>query len=298
MIRPKYLKEGDIIGITCPARKVDRAEIEFAIQTFESWGLKVVLGKTIGKSFHQFGGTDQERLEDFQDMLNNPNIRAIIAARGGYGTVRIIDHLNFNLFMTNPKWIIGFSDITCLHTVLNSNIGVETIHGTMPVTFEKNTSEALQSLKDILFGENLTYHFSSNFLNRLGTMDGEIVGGNLSILYSLLGTRTIVNTSNSILFIEDLDEYLYHIDRMMMALKRANKLANLRGLIVGGITDMHDNTIPYGKTAEEIILEHVAEYNYPVCFNFPAGHVNNNKAIILGKRAKLIVSENECIFKQ
>ena len=244
------------------------------------------------------GGTDKERLDDLQNMLNNPDIRAIIAARGGYGTVRIIDQLNFNTFMEQPKWLIGFSDFTYLHTVLNSNIGIETIHGIMPITFEKSTPEALESLRKCLFGESLEYHFSSHKLNRPGTIEGEIVGGNLSILYSLLGTKTIVNTSNSILFIEDLDEYLYHIDRMMMALKRANKLSNLRGLIVGGMTEMKDNTIPYGKTAEEIILEHVAEYNYPVCFDFPAGHIEDNRSILMGKKAKLFVQKDKCIFNQ
>lgn len=298
MIRPRFLQVGDTIGITCPARKVALEEIQTAIQILESWGLKVVLGSTIGKADHQFGGTDKERLDDLQNMLNNPNIRAIIAARGGYGTVRIIDQLNFNTFMEQPKWLIGFSDFTYLHTVLNSNIGIETLHGIMPITFEKSTPEALESLRNSLFGESLEYHFSYNKLNRLGTIEGEIVGGNLSILYSLLGTKTIVNTSNSILFIEDLDEYLYHIDRMMMALKRANKLSNLRGLIVGGMTEMKDNTIPYGKTAEEIILEHVAEYNYPVCFDFPAGHIEDNRSIVLGKRAKLIVQKDKCIFSQ
>ncbi|HMU97601.1 MAG TPA: LD-carboxypeptidase [Chitinophagales bacterium] len=298
MIRPRFLQIGDTIGITCPARKVALEEIQIAIQILESWGLKVVLGSTIGKANHQFGGTDKERLDDLQNMLNNPDIRAIIAARGGYGTVRIIDQLNFNTFMEQPKWLIGFSDFTYLHTVLNSNIGIETIHGIMPITFEKSTPEALESLRKCLFGESLEYHFSSHKLNRPGTIEGEIVGGNLSILYSLLGTKTIVNTSNSILFIEDLDEYLYHIDRMMMALKRANKLSNLRGLIVGGMTEMKDNTIPYGKTAEEIILEHVAEYNYPVCFDFPAGHIEDNRSILMGKKAKLFVQKDKCIFNQ
>ena len=298
MIRPRFLQTGDTIGITCPARKVDIEEIAKAIEILESWGLNVVLGKTIGKANHQFGGTDRERLDDLQRMLNNPEIRAIIAARGGYGTVRIIDQLNFNTFMEQPKWLIGFSDFTYLHTVLNSNIGIETTHGIMPITFEKSTPEALKSLKDVLFGESLEYHFSSYKLNQLGTMEGEIVGGNLSILYSLLGTKTIVNTSNSILFIEDLDEYLYHIDRMMMALKRANKLSNLRGLIVGGMIEMKDNTIPCGTTAEQIILEHVSEYNYPVCFGFPAGHIEDNRSIVLGKKAKLIVQKDKCIFSQ
>jgi muramoyltetrapeptide carboxypeptidase len=298
MVRPKYLQAGDTVGITCPARKAEAAEIKFAVEVLESWGLKVVLGKTVGKSLHQFSGADEERAADFQDMLNNPNIRAVFSARGGYGTVRIMDRLNFNVFMKQPKWLVGFSDFTCLHAVLNCNIGVETVHAAMPFTFEKNTPEALHSLKNALFGENLSYSFPPHPLNRSGTMSGEIMGGNLSILYSLLGTKTIVHTSNSILFIEDLDEYLYHIDRMMVALKRAKKLDNLRGLIVGGMTDMKDNTIPFGKSAEEIIAEHVAEYNYPVCFNFPAGHINDNRAIVFGKKATLAVGEEGCVFRQ
>lgn len=298
MDRPNYLKEGDVVAITCPARKVSLEEIEFAVKTLEHWGLKVVLGKTVNTSFNQYSGTDEERRADFQELLNNPNIKAIFSGRGGYGTVRIMDSLNFTTFMKKPKWLVGFSDFTCLHTVLNSNIGVETIHGPMPITFEKNTKEALDSLKNALFGDKLSYTFSAHQLNRQGTMEGEVVGGNLSILYSLLGTKTIVNTSNSILFIEDLDEYLYHIDRMMMALKRAKKLENLRGIMIGGMTDMHDNTVPFGKTAEEIIAEHVAEYNYPICFNVPAGHIDDNRAIVMGKRAKLIVGEHQCIFTQ
>jgi muramoyltetrapeptide carboxypeptidase len=298
MIRPAYLQKGDTIGITCTARKVDISEIETAIAILESWDLKVVLGNTIGKQAHQFGGTDEERKEDLQQMLNNKNIKAIFAARGGYGTVRIVDDINFNVYMQQPKWLVGFSDFTYLHNILNHNIGVETVHAAMPITFSSNTTEALQSLKDALFGNHLSYQFPIHPLNKIGNMEGEIMGGNLSILYSLLGTKTIINTSNTILFLEDLDEYLYHIDRMMMALKRANKLQNLKGLIVGGLTEMKDNPIPFGKNAAEIIAEHTQKYDYPICFDFPAGHIADNRAIIFGKKAQLKMENNICTFVQ
>jgi muramoyltetrapeptide carboxypeptidase len=297
MIRPSYLKPGDTIGMTCPARKISLEEIQPAIQLFENWGLKVLVGDTVGKSDRQFGGTDAERRADLQRMLNNPEVKAVISARGGYGTVRIMDDLDLSAFMDHPKWIVGFSDLTFLHAQLNSNIGVETIHATMPLTMPANTPEAVDSLRRALFGEKLSYEFSAHPLNRNGVMQGELIGGNLSILYSILGTKTILQTSNNILFIEDLDEYLYHIDRMMMALKRAGKLANLKGLVVGGMTEMKDNTVPFGKTAEEIIWEHVREYDYPVCFGFPAGHIADNRAIYLGRAAAICVAET-CQFSQ
>ncbi|MEN9447167.1 MAG: hypothetical protein RJA25_457 [Bacteroidota bacterium] len=296
-MRPIFLKEGDTVGITCPARKISLEEIQFAIDTLKSWKLKVVLGDTIGKAAHQYAGTDAERSADLQRMLNDTSIKAIFAARGGYGTVRIMDGLNFRIFMDYPKWIIGFSDITYLHTQLNCNIGVETLHATMPISFPTNTADALHSLKNALFGKTLEYEFEAHPLNRQGTMQGEMVGGNLSILYSILGTKTILDSNKKILFLEDLDEYLYHIDRMMMAMKRAGKLKNLAGLVVGGMSDMKDNTIPFGKTAEEIIAEHIAEYDYPVCFNFPSGHIADNKAIFMGRHARIEVAKN-CKFKQ
>ncbi len=298
MIRPPFLKKGDTVGITCLARKISLAEIQLAVDTLKSWGLNVVIGDTIGKEDNQYGGTDVERQADFQKMLNDKNINAIIAARGGYGTVRILDNLDFHAFMDAPKWIIGFSDITYVHTQLNCNIGVETLHATMPVSFPSNTKEAIQSLKDALFGEILQYTFDTHPLNRKGQMQGDMVGGNLSILYSILGTKTILDTHNKILFLEDLDEYLYHIDRMMMAMKRAGKLKNLAGLVVGGLSDMKDNSIPFGKTSEEIIAEHVAEYDYPVCFNFPSGHIPDNRAVFMGRQARVEVGSTVCIFKQ
>ena len=297
MIRPPFLKKGDTVGITCPARFITTEEIQLAIDTLKSWGLTILLGETLGKKDNQYGGTDAERRADFQRMLNNPDVKAIIAARGGYGTVRIMDDLDFRAFMDKPKWIVGFSDITYIHTQLGCNIGVESLHAIMPITFPVNTAEAIQSLKGALFGETLEYTFPAHELNRNGYMQGEIVGGNLSILYSNLGTKTILDTNKKILLLEDLDEYLYHIDRMMMAMKRAGKLQNLAGLVVGGLSDMKDNTIPFGKTAEEIIAEHVAEYDYPVCFNFPCGHISDNRAVFMGKQAKVEVGDHS-IFVQ
>ncbi|MCB9034661.1 MAG: LD-carboxypeptidase [Chitinophagales bacterium] len=297
MIQPTYLKAGDTVGITCPAKKLTVAEIETAINILKSWDLNVVLGETVGASHHQFAGNDDLRRKDFQQMLNNPNINAIICGRGGYGTVKIIDDLDFTAFMKQPKWIVGFSDITYLHILLNCNIGVESLHAPMMTTLKNSTTASIHSIKEALFGKLLHYTFDAHEMNRNGVAEGEVIGGNLSIIYSLLGTKSIVHTKDAILFIEDLDEYLYHIDRMMMALKRAGKLQFIKGLIVGGMTNMIDNDIPYGQTAYEIIQEHCAAYNFPICYNFPAGHIADNRAIILGKKAKLTVGTT-CMFEQ
>ena len=297
MIRPAFLKKGDTVAIVCTARKISLEEIQIGIDTLKSWDLNVIVGETVGKQDNQYGGTDAERQAEFQRMLNDKNIKAIVAARGGYGTVRMMDTLDFSAFMESPKWIVGFSDLTYLHAQLNCNIGVETLHATMMSTIPINSTAAIQSLKDALFGNPLVYEFPSNELNRNGIMRGEMVGGNLSILYAILGTKTILDTHNKILFIEDLDEQLYHIDRMMIAMKRAGKLKGLAGLVVGGLSDMKDNSVPFGKTAEEIIYEHVAEYNYPVCYKFPAGHIKDNYSIFMGKNARVEVGES-CKFVQ
>ncbi|MCK6650038.1 MAG: LD-carboxypeptidase, partial [Bacteroidia bacterium] len=218
-------------------------------------------------------------------MLDDTSIKAVISARGGYGTVRIIDKLNFSTFKKHPKWIIGYSDITVLHSHIH-NMGIQTLHATMPINFKVN-EEATETLRKSLFGEKIHYSFEPHALNKNGKAEGILVGGNLSLLYALCGSNSDIDTKGKILFIEDLDEYLYHIDRMMMNLKRSGKLSGLTGLIVGGMSDMKDNAVPFGKTAEAIILDAVKEYNYPVCFHFPCGHIDRNLAIILGKKVEL-----------
>lgn len=292
MIQPAFLQKNDTVAIVSTARKISLEEIQPAIDVLQSWGLKVIVGETIGFEDNQFAGTDLQRTSDFQKMLNNPEIKAIWCARGGYGTVRIINQLDFSFFKSNPKWIVGYSDITVLHSHIN-NFGIETIHATMPLDVATNTKEALDSLKKCLFSNTISYEIDSAEINRTGTAMGELIGGNLSILYSLLGSESSINTTNKILFIEDLDEYLYHIDRMLMNLKRNNYFNNLMGLIVGGMNNMHDNTIPFGKNAYEIILECAAEYNFPIVFDFPAGHLNDNRALILGRKVNLEVNKNK-----
>lgn len=298
MYIPSILKIGDTIGLICTARKIDPSLIQPAISLFESKGFRVKIGETVGAAHHQYAGDDQLRRSDLQKMLDDPQVKAIVVCRGGYGTVRIIDDIHYGNFLEKPKWVIGYSDVTALHSHLNHVMGIGTLHATMPVNFETNTDSAIQSLMDVLLGNPLNYEVDAHPLNRMGVASGEVVGGNLSILYSLLGTKTLLHTSGRILFLEDLDEYLYHIDRMMMGLKRAGKLQNLAALIVGGMTDMKDNAIPYGKNAEEIILEHVEEFSYPVCFGFPAGHINDNRAIKLGAIARLEVTPEGVLFHQ
>ncbi len=293
MISPKYLEQKDTVAIVSTARKISLEEIKPAIELLESWDLKVKTGRTIGLENNQFAGIDEDRKNDFQSMLDDDEVDAIWCARGGYGTVRIIDALNFSNFKKNPKWIIGYSDVTALLNHIH-NLGFETLHATMPVDIVKNTPEALKSLKKALFGDNLSYSINSDKLNKLGIAKGKLVGGNLSMLYSLLGSETTINTDGKILFLEDLDEYLYHIDRMMQNLKRNGYFDNLKGLIVGSMSDMNDNIIPFGKTAKEIVLDVCNEHDFPVCFNFPAGHIDDNRVLILGRGLELKVESKKC----
>ena len=285
------LQPGNRIAILSTARKINPTELEAAIHTFESWGLEVVLGKTIGASYNQFAGNDALRLQDLQQMLDDESIKAIVCARGGYGTTRIIDQVDFTHFKKHPKWLVGFSDVTTLHSHIH-NLGIETIHAIMPVLFAKEgAAPSVESLRQLLFGEDINYTSAPHEFNRTGTGIGQLVGGNLSMLHTLTGTRSDISTDGKILFLEDLDEYLYHIDRMMVHLDRSGKLANLAGLIVGDMSDMHDNTVPFGKTAYEIILEHTGKYNYPVCYGFPVGHEPLNLALVCGREAILEVNE-------
>jgi muramoyltetrapeptide carboxypeptidase len=294
MITPQYLKKGDEIGIVSTARKITKKELLPAIKIFEEWGLKVRTGKNLFKEYHQFAGTDEERLEDFQEMINDNEIKAIVCARGGYGTVRIVDDIDFTNLIKYPKWIAGFSDVTVLHSHIHSKLGIETLHSAMPLTLTGLPADApaLTSMRKALLGEDLSYQINSHHFNRKGIAEAEVVGGNLSILFSLNNTPSDIITKGKILFIEDLDEYLYHIDRMMMNLKRSGKLEKLAGLVVGGMSDMNDNAVPYGMTACEIIKETAKDYDYPVCYNFPSGHKEDNRALILGRKCRLVVEES------
>lgn len=292
-MQPKPLQQGDIIAIVCTAKSVKKDYIEKAKQLLTSWGLKVVLGKNLFKVHHQFAGTDTERANDLQEALDNPEVKAVLCARGGYGTVRIIDQIDFSSFEANPKWIIGYSDITVLHNHIHTHFGIDTLHATVPLDFPDDGSEnqALQTLKQVLFDDQLAYDIPNHSLNRTGKSSGELIGGNLSILYSLTGTNSDIDTKGKILFIEDLCEYAYHVDRMIWNLKKANKLENLAGLIVGGFTDIKPGPIPFGQEAYEIILDAVKDYDYPICFDFPAGHMEDNRALIMGRNVNLEVSQ-------
>jgi muramoyltetrapeptide carboxypeptidase len=289
MILPSYLKKGDAIAIIATARKVSKEEIQPAVAFFESYGLSVLLGKNLFASSNQYAGTDEQRAEDLQWALNDQNVKAIIIARGGYGSVRLMEYIDFTEFKKHSKWLVGYSDVTVLHSAIH-NVGVATLHATMPLNFAK-CDEATKSMAEALFGNSSTIDIEENYSNISGTATGQLVGGNLSLLYSLAGTPYDVDTRGKILFIEDLDEYLYHLDRMMMQLKLSGKLSCIKGLVVGGMTDMKDNAIPFGKFPEEIILDAVKDYNYPVCFDFPAGHIDRNLALYFGREVELNVND-------
>ncbi|TSA28864.1 MAG: LD-carboxypeptidase [Bacteroidetes bacterium] len=293
MTQPPFLRKGDKVAIVSPARSITFEEVFPAMKLFQKWGLEVVLGTHVFGKHHQFSGTDDQRRQDLQQMLDDPSIRAVIASRGGYGTVRIIDRIDFKQFSQQPKWIVGYSDITVLHSHIHRYLGVQTLHATMPYNIkEQNTNEvAIESLRKALFGEKISYSKHITFWDRTGLTEGELVGGNLSIFCNLAGTLSDIDTKGKILLLEDVDEYLYHLDRMMVNLKRSDRLKELKGLIVGGLTDMKDNEVPFGKSAQEIIREAVKEYTYPVCFDFPAGHEKMNVALYLGRRAKLMVDK-------
>ena len=285
------LKPGDTIALISTARKVSKEELNFAVNLLEDWGLIVSFGKNLFQEEHQFAGSVEQRAQDLQEALNDENIKAILFVRGGYGSVQVVDHIDWSRFKKNPKWLIGFSDITVFHSHIHQNFGIPTLHAAMPITFAKNSKSSLNNLKKMLFGEGASYQIEAHPFNRKGKVEAEIVGGNLSILYSLLGSESQMNTDGKTLFIEDLDEYLYHIDRMMQSLKRAGMLKNLAGLVVGGMSDMNDNTIPFGKTAKEIIRDLVSEYNYPVAFGFPAGHIDDNNPLAFGEKVKFEVGD-------
>ena len=295
IITPPYLQKGDTIGIFAPAKQIDKEPIDCAVNLLKNWGLQVVLGKHVLDTDNQFAGKDKDRAADFKEFVNNPDIKAILCARGGYGTIRTFGYIDFAPLKKKPKWLIGFSDVTALHNLLNCHLGIETIHGTMPLNFPKNgeDNESTESLRKALFGDLKEYILPPNDMNIKGKAAGKLIGGNLSIIQSVAGTPADIVPDNAILFIEEVDEYLYHIDRMMMNLKYSGKLARLKAIIAGGMTDIKDGSIPFGKNVNELIRDYAAEVNIPALFNFSAGHQEPNIALYLGRNVVLDITDTE-----
>lgn len=300
------LKTDDHVRILCTARSADESELQLAKSLLESWGLQVSFGTTIDKKEHQFGGTKEERLADFQQAIDDPEIKAIWIARGGYGTIQLIDAIDFSAFTSassagsakaEPTTIIGYSDVTLLHSKLQS-LGFSSVHSFMPLELKDKPETSVESLRRTLFGESQSLPIKNSFSLTSQVITAPIVGGNLSILYSLLGSDSFPETEGHILFIEEIDEYLYHIERMMYSLKRAGKLKGLKALLVGGMTDMNDHEIAFGKNAKEIILSLTAGYDYPVIFNFPAGHIKDHRTLQLGKKLHIEITPEMINFTQ
>ena len=297
---PPFLKKGDTIGIVCPAGYMPFEKAQTCIQTLISWGFKVIPGKTLGNQYHYFSGTDEERCNDLQHMMDDEKIDAVLCARGGYGTGRIIDKLDFSKFKKSPKWIIGFSDITLLHCHLFSNFKIASMHAPMAAAFNDGefNNQYIQSLHDALLGKKSDYKTEGNILDQPGKAKGILVGGNLSLLVNVIGTSSDIKTKNKILFIEEIGEYIYSVDRMMYQLKRSGKLEDLKGLIIGRFSDMKDTTIPFGQTVEDAVKDLVKDYNYPVCFGFPVSHDRENYALKVGVKYKLKVGKNLVELKE
>ncbi len=296
-IIPDYLLPGDQIGLVATARKISREELQFASDLIKQNGFEPVFAKNLFGAFYQFSGTDEERASDFQEMMDSPDIKAILCVRGGYGTIRVLDKVDWSKFAQNPKWICGYSDVTVLHAHLQEVLNIASLHSSMPINFETNSPEAVKSLFQNLRTKPSPIRSEPHPLNIPGIAQGKIVGGNLSVLYSLMGSSQQVNAKGKILFLEDLDEYLYHVDRMMQNMLRAGVIDGIKGLVVGGMTEMNDNTVPFGKTAEQIIHETLRPFNVPILFNFPAGHIDNNTAIVLGQEVRIEVgTKNELSY--
>lgn len=299
MKTPPFLKPGDTIGIVCPAGFMPKEKILNCISMLKKWGYKVQIGKTVGgKSKNYFSGTDEERLMDLQNMLDDKRINAIIFGRGGYGTTRILDEINFDKFSKNPKWIVGFSDITILHSYIQNKFNISSIHGPMCGAFNQvpKDNPFIYSLKDSLEGKPTVYETAYHPLNNTGMVKAPIVGGNLCLLAHGIGTNAEIVTKGKILFIEDIGEQLYNIDRMMLQLKRSGKFNKLKGFIVGGFSDCKDTERTFGKNANEIIFDHIKEFDFPTCFGFPISHELENVAIQIGMKYSLEVNEYKTIL--
>jgi muramoyltetrapeptide carboxypeptidase len=299
MLRPPYLQSGDSIYILSTARKVSNDIIMPFVHWIEQYHITCILGSSMGLEDNQYAGNDDQRAADFQEALDREDVQAIWFAGGGYGSIRVFDKINWDQFVESPKWLIGFSDITIWHNLVNQFYAIQTLHALMPKTFKDAPQDCLNATQHLLFGKMIPIQFPiSPYNNQCTLVSGEIIGGNLSILYSLLGTKSGFNVSGKILFIEDVGEYLYHIDRMMIALKSAGKLEGLKALVVGQFSDMMDNQIPFGKTYQEIIKEHTSGYGYPLIFDFPAGHIDRNMPIIFGAQIRItnLGSDFELIY--
>jgi len=292
MIQPPFLQPGDTIYITAPAKAIEESVVLEAKKTLETWGLNVrVAPHCLGRAAY-FSGTDAERLADFQHGLDDPSIKAILCARGGYGCVRIVEELDWTAFQQNPKWIVGFSDVTVFHQKINQ-LGVESIHGIMPLGFTEGSMEAKETLHKALFGESIILEASPVKENRMGTAKGSLIGGNMTIIYSLIGTELSYTFKNKILFIEDIGEHIYKVDRMLHAFKLAGIFNQISGLILGGFTEMEDTDVPFGKTIEELISEQVVNLGIPVAFNVPIGHIPDNQAVVVGRTVTLTVTQTK-----
>ncbi|REG89151.1 muramoyltetrapeptide carboxypeptidase [Winogradskyella sediminis] len=300
-IQPPYLKKGDTVAIVAPSGilKSREGEVQQAVALLKSWGLHAVIGKNVFKQGHHFAGTDDERCEDLQKAMDDPKISAIWCARGGYGTVRILDKLDYTTFKKNPKWVIGYSDITALHNQLH-NEGIQSLHALMCVSLTNDLSkisETVETFKAALFGNPFNYTLKGSDYNRVGETSGALIGGNLTILHTMLGSKESLDTSGKILFIEEIGEYKYHIDRMLQSMKRAGYFDNLNGLVVGDMSKLRKNTTLWGSSIEQLILDALSDYDFPIAFHMPAGHEKDNRALVLGRKVELKVGKGQSTLK-
>lgn len=297
LIQPPYLKVGDTVAIVAPSGILNnrQAEVQRAVKLLESWGLHALVGKHVFSKDNHFAGTDAQRCEDFQNAMDNPSVSAIWCARGGYGTVRILDKLNYTKLKKDPKWLIGYSDITALHNDFH-NEGFETIHAMMCTSLtadERGLDETIVTFKKALFGDPLSYTLKGSNYNKIGSVNAPIVGGNLTMLHTMLGSKSSLDTSGKILFIEEIGEYKYHVDRMLQSMKRAGYFDNCAGVLVGDMTKMRKNTTAWGSSVEQLILDALSDYDFPIAFNIPAGHEDDNRAMILGQNVELVVGKDQ-----
>jgi muramoyltetrapeptide carboxypeptidase len=295
MNTPPYLKSGDKVGIVSTAKRTESHEINDGLALLKSWGLEPIIGNNAFKAYGFLAGTDKNRLEDFQQMLDDTSIKAIFFTKGGYGTLRIIDDVDWTTFKQNPKWLVGYSDITLLHCHVH-NFGIESLHSVMLQGIAKSNEASAETIRIALFGENLSYEIPGHPQSNPGegTISGILIGGNLSMLNAIIGSESDIDTDGKILFIEDIDEYLYHYDRMLIALKRAGRLSGLRAVIVGDMIDIKDSTIPFGMTYEQLTLQH---FDCPVYFGFPSGHSKDNRALIMGRNITISHSRSTVHIK-